>query len=134
MVNSIYRNQETWQSTSQKTASSQQSLEKFSGSDFAVLADELASNDARLYVESNGEAVFSNLKDDADEILGVTVSSTTHTSYVDGEIVISRKLATDGHICLVRRFGRPARKPRISSLPDTAFVSWWNRYRGRSGA
>lgn len=98
VVNSIYRNQETWQSTSQKTASSQQSLEKFSGSDFAVLADELASNDARLYVESNGEAVFSNLKDDADEILGVTVSSTTHTSYVDGEIVISRKLATDGQV------------------------------------
>ncbi|HEL1789414.1 HAMP domain-containing sensor histidine kinase [Streptococcus suis] len=98
VVNSIYRNQETWQSTSQKTASSQQSLEKFSGSDFAVLADELASNDARLYVESNGETVFSNLKDDADEILGVTVSSTTHTSYVDGEIVISRKLATDGQV------------------------------------
>ncbi len=33
-----------------------------------------------------------------DEILGVTVSSTTHTSYVDGEIVISRKLATDGQV------------------------------------
>ncbi|MFH6635093.1 HAMP domain-containing sensor histidine kinase [Streptococcus suis] len=98
VVNSIYRNQETWQSTSQKTAGSQQSLEKFSGLDFAVLADELASNDARLYVESNGVAVFSNLKDDADEILGVTVSSTTHTSYVDGEIVISRKLATDGQV------------------------------------
>ncbi|HEM3442751.1 TPA: HAMP domain-containing histidine kinase [Streptococcus suis] len=98
VVNSIYRNQETWQSTSQKTAGSQQSLEKFSGLDFAVLADELASNDARLYVESNGVAVFSNLKDDADEILGVTVSSTTHTSYVDGEIVISRKLAMDGQV------------------------------------
>ncbi|HFI0215997.1 TPA: hypothetical protein ACGOVI_001183 [Streptococcus suis] len=73
-------------------------MENFSGLDFAVLADELASNDARLYVESNGEVVFSNLKDDADEILGVTVSSTTHTSYVDGEIVISRKLATDGQV------------------------------------
>lgn len=98
VVNSIYRNQETWQSTSQKTASSQTILENFSGTDFPKLADDLASSATQLHVESNGEVLFSNLKDDADELSEVTVSSTTHTSYVDGEIVISRKMATDGQI------------------------------------
>ncbi|MGQ7462578.1 ATP-binding protein [Streptococcus suis] len=98
VVNSIYRSQGTWQTTSQKTAASQQSLEKFTGTDFASLADDLALSDAKLYVESNGEVLFSNLKDDADEISEVTVSSTTHTSYVDGEVVISRKIAANGQI------------------------------------
>ncbi|MCK3904918.1 HAMP domain-containing histidine kinase [Streptococcus suis] len=98
VVNSIYRNQGTWQTTSQKTASSQQMLESFSGADFPKLADDLALSDAKLYVESNGEVLFSNLTDDADELSEVTVSATTHTSYVDGEIVISRKVATDGQI------------------------------------
>ncbi|HFI0256767.1 TPA: ATP-binding protein [Streptococcus suis] len=101
VVNSIYRNQGTWQSTSQKTASSQQTLESFSGTDFPKLADDLAGSGAQLYVESNGQVLFSNLKDDADELSEVTVSSTTHTSYVDGEVVISRKLATDGQIYYV---------------------------------
>ncbi|HFU4377529.1 TPA: ATP-binding protein [Streptococcus suis] len=98
VVNSIYRSQGTWQSTSQKTASSQQMLESFSGTDFPKLADDLALSDAKLYVESNGEVLFSNLTDDADELSEVTVSATTHTSYVDGEIVISRKVAIDGQI------------------------------------
>ncbi|HEL2055316.1 TPA: HAMP domain-containing histidine kinase [Streptococcus suis] len=98
VVNSIYRNQGTWQSTSQKTAASQQSLEKFTGTDFASLADALSLNGAQLYVESNGEILFSNLTDDADELSEVTVSSTTHTSYVDGEVVISRKIAANGQI------------------------------------
>ncbi|HFI0644801.1 TPA: ATP-binding protein [Streptococcus suis] len=98
VVNSIYRNQGTWQTTSQKTAASQQSLEKFTGTDFASLADALSLNGAQLYVESNGEILFSNLTDDADELSEVTVSSTTHTSYVDGEVVISRKIAANGQI------------------------------------
>ncbi|HFR3425258.1 TPA: ATP-binding protein [Streptococcus suis] len=98
VVNSIYRNQGTWQSTSQKTAASQQSLEKFTGTDFASLADALSLNGAQLYVESNGEILFSNLTDDADELSEVTVSSTTRTSYVDGEVVISRKIAANGQI------------------------------------
>ncbi|MEG3311551.1 HAMP domain-containing sensor histidine kinase [Streptococcus sp. SS-4456] len=98
VVNSIYRSQGTWKTTSQKTASSQQTLESFSGTDFPQLADNLALSDAQLHVESNGEVLFSNLKDDADELSEVTVSATTHTSYVDGEIVLSRKVATDGQI------------------------------------
>ncbi|HEM4050916.1 TPA: HAMP domain-containing histidine kinase [Streptococcus suis] len=98
VVNSIYRSQDTWQTTSQKTASSQQTLESFSGTDFASLADTLSLNGAQLYVESNGEILFSNLTDDADELSEVTVSSTTHTSYVDGEVVISRKIAANGQI------------------------------------
>ncbi|HEL1613540.1 TPA: HAMP domain-containing histidine kinase [Streptococcus suis] len=98
VVNSIYRNQGTWQTTSQKTAASQQSLEKFTGTDFASLADALSLNGAQLYVESNGEILFSNLTDDADELSEVTVSSTPHTSYVDGEVVISRKIAANGQI------------------------------------
>ena len=98
VVNSIYRNQGTWQTTSQKTAASQQSLEKFTGTDFASLAEALSLNGAQLYVESNGEILFSNLTDDADELSEVTVSSTTHTSYVDGEVVISRKIASNGQI------------------------------------
>ncbi|HEM6219484.1 TPA: HAMP domain-containing histidine kinase [Streptococcus suis] len=98
VVNSIYRSQGTWQTTSQKTAASQQSLEKFTGTDFASLADALSLNGAQLYVESNGEILFSNLTDDADELSEVTVSSTTHTSYVDGEVVISRKIAANGQI------------------------------------
>ncbi|NQJ21557.1 HAMP domain-containing histidine kinase [Streptococcus suis] len=98
VVNSIYRNQGTWQTTSQKTAASQQSLKKFTGTDFASLADALSLNGAQLYVESNGEILFSNLTDDADELSEVTVSSTTHTSYVDGEVVISRKIAANGQI------------------------------------
>lgn len=98
VVNSIYRNQGTWQTTSQKTAASQQSLEKFTGTDFASLADALSLNGAQLYVESNGEILFSNLTDDADELSEVTVSSTTRTSYADGEVVISRKIAANGQI------------------------------------
>ncbi|HFR3976523.1 TPA: ATP-binding protein [Streptococcus suis] len=98
VVNSIYRNQGIWQTTSQKTAASQQSLEKFTGTDFASLADALSLNGAQLYVESNGEILFSNLTDDADELSEVTVSSTPHTSYVDGEVVISRKIAANGQI------------------------------------
>lgn len=98
VVNSIYRNQGTWQTTSQKTVASQQSLEKFTGTDFASLADALSLNGAQLYVESNGEILFSNLTDDADELSEVTVSSTPHTSYVDGEVVISRKIAANGQI------------------------------------
>lgn len=98
VVNSIYRNQGTWQSTSQKTAASQQSIENFAGTDFASLADALSVNGAQLYVESNGEILFSNLTDDVDELSEVTVSTTTHTSYVDGEVIISRKIATNGQI------------------------------------
>lgn len=98
VVNSIYRNQGTWQTTSQKTAASQQSLKKFTGTDFASLADALSLNGAQLYVESNGEILFSNLTDDADELAEVTVSATTHTSYADGEVVISRKIAANGQI------------------------------------
>ncbi|BCP62891.1 hypothetical protein SUT328_20930 [Streptococcus parasuis] len=53
VVNSIYRNQGTWQSTSQKTAASQQSIESFEGTDFTNLADALSVNGAQLYVESD---------------------------------------------------------------------------------
>lgn len=77
---------------------SQQSIENFAGTDFASLADALSVNGAQLYVESNGEILFSNLSDDADELSEVTVSTTTHTSYVDGEVIISRKIATNGQI------------------------------------
>lgn len=96
VVNSIYRNQGTWQSTSQKTATSQANLENFSGTDFSSLADELAKSGAQLYAESNGEVVFSNFKDDSEDLSTVSISATTHTSYVDGEVVISRKVDTDG--------------------------------------
>ncbi|NQI72823.1 hypothetical protein HO590_06350 [Streptococcus suis] len=98
VVNSIYRNQGTWQSTSQKTATSQTSLENFSGTDFSSLADELAKSGAQLYAESNGEVVFSNFKDDSEDLSTVSISATTHTSYVDGEVVISRKVTTDGQM------------------------------------
>ncbi|HFI0301725.1 TPA: ATP-binding protein [Streptococcus suis] len=98
VVNSIYRNQGTWQSTSQKTATSQASLENFSGTDFSSLADELAKSGAQLHVESNGEVVFSNFKDDSEDLSTVSISATTHTSYVDGEVVISRKVTTDGQM------------------------------------
>ncbi|MDG3214030.1 hypothetical protein MKM44_07705 [Streptococcus suis] len=98
VVNSIYRNQGTWQSTSQKTAASQASLENFSGTDFSSLADELAKSGVQLYAESNGEVVFSNFKDDSENLTTISISATTHTSYVDGGVVISRKVATDGQM------------------------------------
>lgn len=98
LVNGIYRNHRSWQSTSQKTATSQQVLEEFSGTDFTQLAERLALTDAQLYVESNGFILFSNMQDDREDLTAVVISSTTHTTYIDDEIVISRKLASDGQI------------------------------------
>ena len=92
VVNSIYRNQGTRQSTSQA------SLENFSGTDYSSLADELAKSGVQLYAESNGEVVFSYFKDDSEDLSTISISATTHTSYVDGDIVISRKVATDGQM------------------------------------
>lgn len=98
LVNGIYRNHRSWQSTSQKTATSQKVLEEFSGTDFTQLAERLALTDAQLYVESNGFILFSNMQDDREDLTAVVISSTTHTTYIDDEIVISRKLASDGQI------------------------------------
>ena len=78
VVNSIYRNQGTWQSTSQKTAASQQSIENFTGTDFASLADALSVNGAQLYVESNGEILFSNLTDDFGATSNITASNISY--------------------------------------------------------
>ena len=36
--------------------------------DFSSLADELAKSGVQLYAESNGEVVFSNFKDDSEDV------------------------------------------------------------------
>ena len=98
IVNGIYRNQGTWQTTSKKTATVQMAVEQFAGTNFNRLADEVAEMGGQLYVESNGWVVFSNFQDDASDLVHVTISSTTHTSYLEDEIVISRKMPAGGQI------------------------------------
>lgn len=96
VANNIYLNQVNWQSTTQQTANSQASLEQFSGSDFSTLANQLTSSGALLHVVENSQVVYSNLQDDAEDLAGISVSETAHISYVDGEIVISRLLSSQG--------------------------------------
>ncbi|HFU4026482.1 TPA: hypothetical protein ACGO0F_002257, partial [Streptococcus suis] len=56
VANNIYQNQESWQTSSQKTASSQASLEAFTGTDFTSLAEQLVPSGAQLYVATgNGQ-------------------------------------------------------------------------------
>ena len=96
VANNIYQNQESWQTSSQKTASSQASLEAFTGTDFTSLAEQLATSGAQLYVGSDGKTVFSNIQEDLEDVTSVSISSTTHTAYVDEEIIISREISTAG--------------------------------------
>ncbi|HFI0149368.1 TPA: sensor histidine kinase [Streptococcus suis] len=96
VANNIYQNQESWQTSSQKTANSQTSLEAFTGTDFTSLAEQLAPSGAQLYVSSNGKTVFSNIQEDVEDVTSVSISSATHTAYVDEEIIISREISTAG--------------------------------------
>lgn len=96
VANSIYQNRANMQSTSQRTATSQSSIEQFTGTDFASLASQLAMNGAQLHVEEAGQVLYSNIEEDIEDLAGVTVSKTAHVSYVDGEVVISRLLVQEG--------------------------------------
>ncbi|HFR3703029.1 TPA: ATP-binding protein [Streptococcus suis] len=96
VVNNIYLNRSSLLSTSQKTATSQTSIEEFSGTDYVSLAEKLASGGAQLYVESDGYILFSNIQEDVEDITAVGISEITHLTYIDEEIVISRQLRTQG--------------------------------------
>ncbi|HFI0601964.1 TPA: sensor histidine kinase [Streptococcus suis] len=96
VVNNIYLNRSSLLSTSQKTAMSQTSIEEFSGTDYVALAEKLASGGAQLYVESDGFILFSNIQEDVEEVTAVAISETTHLTYIDEEIVITRQLETQG--------------------------------------
>ncbi|HFR3771572.1 TPA: HAMP domain-containing protein, partial [Streptococcus suis] len=96
VANSIYQNRANMQSTSQRTATSQSSIEQFTGTDFASLASQLAMNGAQLHVEEAGQVLYSNIEEDIEDLAGVTVSKTAQVSYVDGEVVISRLLVQEG--------------------------------------
>lgn len=100
VVNNIYQNQNHFQSTAQKIAKSQQHIELFEGEDFTQLAKNLAPSGARLYVESNGYILYSNLEeqDKVEELVDISISSISHISYIDEEIIISRKIAHGGKI------------------------------------
>ncbi|NQG97082.1 HAMP domain-containing histidine kinase [Streptococcus suis] len=98
VVNNIYLNRSSLLSTSQKTAMSQTSIEEFSGTDYVSLAEKLASGGAQLYVESDGFILFSNIQEDVEDITAVGISETTHLTYIDEEIVISRQLETQGQM------------------------------------
>ncbi len=78
VANNSYQNQESWQTSSQKTANSQTSLESFTGADFTSLAEQLATSGAQLYVASGGKTVFSNIQEDVEDVTSVSISSTTH--------------------------------------------------------
>lgn len=96
VANNIYKHQESWQSSSQKTANSQATLEAFTGIDFTSLAEQLAPSGAQLHVSSNGKTVFSNIQEDVEDVTSVSISPTTHTAYVDEEIIISREISSSG--------------------------------------
>lgn len=96
VANNIYQNQGAWQSTSQKTAISQTALEGFSGTDFTRLAEELAATGAQLHVMEGDWVVYSNLQEEEADLLSVQISATTHTTYVDEGIVISREIVQSG--------------------------------------
>ncbi|MGV3022438.1 sensor histidine kinase [Streptococcus suis] len=98
VVNNIYLNRSSLLSTSQKTAMSQTSIGEFSGTDYVSLAEKLASGGAQLYVESDGFILFSNIQEDVEDITAVGISETTHLTYIDEEIVISRQLETQGQM------------------------------------
>lgn len=96
VVNNLYLHRSSQMTSSQKTAASQTSVEQFSGTDFAGLANQLAANGAQLYVSHNGQTVYSTLQEDVEDVTNVSVSQTTHISYVEDEIVISREMEADG--------------------------------------
>lgn len=96
VANNSYQNQDSWQSSSQKTATSQASLEAFTGTDFTSLAEQLAGSGARLYVASGGKTVFSNTQEDVEDLTSVSISQTPHTTYVDDEIIISLEMSNAG--------------------------------------